>query len=400
MDDALMVNYNVSMCLPVSIGLIGVGDRLRTVVKNLLRESRGQIKVAAAYDSDPGAVSLAREQFGMAVAVSGNDRELIATPGLDWVFIGTPNCHHADQAVSALRAGLHVFCEKPLATNLSDCLRVRGAVTVSGKIFAFGLVLRYTPIYRKIKELLDAGAVGDLVSFEFNETLDFNHGGYIFGNWRRQRALAGTHILEKCCHDLDLANWFTGKLPRRVASFGGRDFFVPANERHIARIGPDDNGRAAYQTLRGPRQVNPFIGGADIFDNQVAILEYDGGARATFHTNCNTGLPERRFYWCGTEGTLRANLATGRVELARIAHTRHVEEIDCAGEAAGGHGGGDDELARGLALTLTRGLPPLAGIDEALRACAVAFAIDEAADGGRVVDLRPLWNQLGLTVSG
>ncbi len=50
---------------------------------------------------------------------------------------------------------------------------------------------------------------------EFNETLDFNHGGYIMGDWRRLQRYSGTHLLEKCCHDIDLVNWITGSLAGR-----------------------------------------------------------------------------------------------------------------------------------------------------------------------------------------
>jgi len=49
--------------------------------------------------------------------------------------------------------------------------------------------------------------IGDVVSMEFNETLNFNHGGYIMGDWRRKTDLSGGHLLEKCSHDYDLVNW-------------------------------------------------------------------------------------------------------------------------------------------------------------------------------------------------
>jgi predicted dehydrogenase len=154
-----------------------------------------------------------------------------------------------------------------------------------GRTFFFGLVLRSAPLYQKVHDLITSGAIGDLISFEFNETLAFNHGGYIFGNWRRHRAVAGTHLLEKCCHDLDLANWIVGSLPTRVASFGGKNFFIPKYQHQVDQIGPDANGQPAYSGWTDRHRTNPFSGTADIFDNQVAILEYANQVRATFHTN-------------------------------------------------------------------------------------------------------------------
>ena len=80
--------------------------------------------------------------------------------------------------VAAIEAGKHVVCEKPLATTLDDCEAIRAAARRSpGGIFFFGLVLRYSPFYRRVKQLLEDGEIGRIVSFEFNETLPFFHGG-------------------------------------------------------------------------------------------------------------------------------------------------------------------------------------------------------------------------------
>lgn len=373
---------------PVRIGLLACGARLRGVTRNLLAEAAGRIRVAAVYDPDPESCAAALAESAAGADVCGSEEELVARPDVDWVFVGSPNGHHARQSLLALRAGKDVFCEKPLATSLPDCLAVRDAVRETGRRFSFGLVLRYSPHYRKVQELVSSGVIGDLVSFEFNETLSFNHGGYIFGNWRRKRSEAGTHLLEKCCHDLDLANWIVGSRPRRAAGFGGRDFFVPANERHIARLGPDASGRPAYQTWPDPHRVNPFSPGADIFDNQVAILEYENGVRATFHTNCNSGIPERRFYLNGTEGALRADALTGIIEWQRIGHEPKMETF--VGADAGSHAGGDGFMARGLVGTLIDGEPPLATVDDGILAGLTAFLIDQATDEGRVVNAADL----------
>lgn len=377
-----------------NIGLIGAGQRLRAVVRGLLSESEGNIRVTAVHDPDPLSVEETLAEFGGTVEICDTVRELVNRADVDWVFIGSMNYQHAQQAIDALRAGKNVFCEKPLATDLEDCLRVRAAVEETGRMFAFGLVLRYAPHYQKIHEIVRSGALGRLISFEFNETLSFNHGGYIFGNWRRSRALAGSHLLEKCCHDLDLANWLVGRLPRWAASFGGRDFFLPENERHIERIGADKLGRPAYMTWKDPHRVNPFSPGADILDNQVAIIEYEGGVRATFHTNCHSGIPERRFYLCGSEGCLRADAYSGLIEVGRIGHDLKIERISTG--STDGHALGDEVMARGLAETILRDAPPLVSVEEGILACATAWGIDLAQDSRQVTDYQPLLKDIFL----
>lgn len=380
----------------VNIGLIGCGGRLNGVVEALLKNDvEHRLRVLAAYDPDPVAQQTAQKIFGMDCQIRSSEEALVNDPNLDWVMIGSWNCHHARQAVLALNAGKNVFCEKPLAMTLEDCIAIREAVRQSDRMFAFGLVLRYSPHYRKLAELVHSGAIGEVISFEFNETLDFNHGGYIFGNWRRERRNAGTHLLEKCCHDIDLANWLVGSLPVRAASFGGRDFFKPSQAGHRERIGPNEKGVAPYATWPAPNNVDPFGGGADIFDNQVAILEYANGVRGMFHTNCNAGIPERRFYICGTEGALRADVLTGGIELQKIGWNSRIEFIDVG--VKGGHGCGDEVMAAALVETLLRGTAPLASVDDGLKSAIAAFGIDEAADTGRVVDLRGMWTRAGLT---
>lgn len=408
---------------PIRIGLIGVGARLRHVVRRLVNEApKDTIKIVTAYDPDPGSLAALNKQdhgghsrepdrpdmapvhqeFTDKIEEAASEEAVARHPNVDWVFIGSPNSLHARQSILALEAGKNVFCEKPLATNLKDCLAIRNAVQKSGRTFAFGLVLRYSPHYRKIQELVASKKIGDLISFEFNETLGADHGGYIFGNWRRKVENAGTHLLEKCCHDLDLANWIIGSLPVAVASFGGKDFFTPKNAHQVQRIGNNAKGFPAYSTWVDPHRVDPFSEGADIVDNQVAILQYANGVRATFHTNCNTAIPERRMYLCGTEGTLRADVYTRNIELQRIGYDIKQEDLKAvpiAHDSMAGHAGADGAMARSLVKTLLHGEPPLATVEDGIRSCIVAFAIDQAMNEGKVVHLEPLWSAAGIQVS-
>lgn len=386
----------------LNIGLIGCGGRLRDVVGRLLaQDAEGRIRVLSAFDPDPASYQAAREQFGPDCLARDSEQALVTDPAIDWVFIGSWNCFHARQAVLALSAGKHVFCEKPLATTVEDCVALREAARKSGSTFVFGLVLRYSPHYQRIMEVIRSGAIGRIISFEFNETLGFNHGGYIFGNWRRERRHSGTHILEKCCHDLDLANWIVGSLPVRVASFGGRNFFIPRNAGEVGRIGPDETGTPAYMGWVDPHRQNPFDGQGDICDNQVAILEYANGVRGVFHTNCNAATPERRFYICGTRGTLRADVVARTFEVQRIGWDSKIERIDLQAQGSGqvAHGGGDDVMAGALAETLLHGAVPLASVEEGIKSAVVAFGIDQALDEGRVVDLHAMWDQVDIDPS-
>ncbi|MFC1672308.1 Gfo/Idh/MocA family oxidoreductase, partial [Planctomycetota bacterium] len=233
---------------------------------------------------------------------------------------------------------------------------------------------------------------------EFNETLDFNHGGYIMGDWRRHEKLAGTHLLEKCCHDVDLANWMVGSLASRAAGFGGLDFFLPKNRKHIKRIGHDRYGRRAYWAVPWRKTeshgVDPFTKDKDIMDNQVAILEYRNGVRATFHTNCNAAIPERRMYILGTEGAIRADVMRGKLEVKRISFGKKSRNVSPG--AKGGHGGGDAILAKAIADAMLKGKPPRATLEDGMKSAITCFAMDRAVKTGRVVSLAPYWKKAGI----
>ncbi len=283
----------------------------------------------------------------------------------------------------------------PQSHSYADCLAMFEAWKKSGCKFNIGFTLRYSPHYRKIKELLDSGAIGRVVSLEFNETLDFNHGGYIMGDWRRLTANAGTHLLEKCSHDIDLVNWMVESRAARVASFGGLNIFRPENVGMIDKIGADPKGRSAFQTWPGTVNLNPFTSNKDILDNQVAIIEYENGVRATFHTNCSSGIPERRMYICGTEGAIRADVIAGRIEMRRIGFDTTPEEIDVG--VAGGHGGGDDVLIRSLAGCMLEDDEPFTGLDDGLKSAFTCFAIDEAERTGKTVSLASYWEKAKTT---
>jgi len=381
------------MTKEIGIGVVGCGAMGRGVVTRVL-EQDGRIKVRALFDPDQRSIDAARKEYGADLPADTDYAKFLARPEIDWVMIASWNCYHCEQTVAAFNAGKHVFCQKPLATNFEDCLAMEQAWKKSGKNFVIGFTLRFSPHYRKLKELLDAGTVGRIVSFEFNETLGFNHGGYIMGDWRRLTKYAGTHLLEKCSHDIDLANWFINSLPVRVAGFGGLDFFKSENVKHAERIGKDPNGKPAYQTWGGLVDMNPFTSDKDILDNLGAILEYANGVRAMFHTNCNAAIPERRMYILGTEGAIRANVLTGDIEIQRIGFDTQIEKVPAC--ASGGHGGGDEILAKEVADTMLKGAPPTVSLDAGLSSAIVCFAVDEATEKGTVVDVRPMWKKAGL----
>ena len=386
------------------IGIIGCGGRITGVtsrVQETARERDHEAPVVALCDPHQPSIERAREKLQCSDELREYTRfqDLVSDTDVGWVMVGSWNCQHAEHAIAALEAGKDVFCEKPLALSVEQCVAIRNAWQASGRQFTIGFTLRYSPHYRRIKELVDAGAIGEIISMEFNETLNFNHGGYFHADWRRKTEWAGSALLEKCCHDLDIVNWITNSTAKRVASFGGCDFFTAANADQIDRVGTDTSGRAAFQTWRTHDDIlgnvtNPFTDDKDIVDNQVAIIEFANKVRATFHLNCSSGIPERRMYICGTEGALRADVIAGRIEVRRIGFDTEIEDHSTG--ASGGHGDGDPVLAASLVDSMFNDAPPTTSLEHGLRAAVTAFGIDRALATGSVVELQDLWREAGI----
>ena len=372
----------------INVAVISAGNRSQNVVGQLLKDSGGNVSVTALYDPDRSEMEYFCNKLGLKeTRLCATSDEAISDPAVDWVMVFAPNAYHKQYILAAFAAGKHVFSEKPLATSVEDCQEIYLAHQKSGKLFATGFVLRYSPLYRKAKEILDSGRLGRIMTVEANENITPPHGGYIICNWRRHSAISGPHILEKCCHDLDLINWFCGSLPSKVASFGKRDFFTPEN-----RSNGEKYGEERYLTWRDPhRDTTPFSGDHDLQDNQIAIARFRNNILVSFcATMCNI-IPERRMLFHCTEGTLIVELYSHSVKYRHLTD-EGTTEINLGSD---GHGGGDDVIMRELYECMCEGSKPKCSGNEGLESAVFALALDQASRTGEMVDLEKIWKSLG-----
>lgn len=371
----------------IKVAVIANGNRARCVVRHLLADAKGNVTVAAVFDPDKAAM----ERFCTDLKIEGaklceSSTEAINTPGVEWVMVFSPNVYHKQHVLEAFAAGKHVFSEKPLATTIEDCQAIFDAHQKSGKLFATGFVLRYAPIYRRAKEILDSGKLGRIMTIEANENITPAHGGYIVCNWRRHCAISGPHILEKCCHDLDLINWFCGSLPSRVASFGKRDFFIPENQPIEDKYGIDE----FFAWPDHHRCGTPFDGDTDMKDNQVCIAQYRNNILVSFTATMSNAIPERRMVFRCTEGTLELELYNRLLRYKNIANDTEYR-VNFTGD---GHGGGDDHIMKELYATMCTGELPKCSGNEGLISAVFALALDKAAETGSVIDIEPIWKNM------
>ncbi len=372
----------------IKVAVLGCGNRSYYVVNNLLMDSNKEVEVVSAYDPDSSELERALEHWNAPDACRAKTaEEAINFPGVTWVMVFSPNVFHKEQILSAFAAGKHVFTEKPLATTIDDCLEIYQAWKESDVLFATGFVLRYGQIYRKAKELLDSGRFGKLLAIEGNEHIAPAHGAYIMRNWRRYTKLSGPHILEKCCHDLDLINWFCNSLPSKVASFGGKSYFTKENADLEQKYGAE-----TFYTWRDPKASGSAFGNdSDLMDTQVSVAEYRNNIRVSFTSTMGSVIPERRMFFLCTEGTIILELLHRRIECKAMGDDAvSVYEF----LKADAHAGGDSLIMKELFDTMKNGTLPKCSGSEGLESAVFALALDQAATENKIVDLEPVWNKL------
>jgi predicted dehydrogenase len=147
----------------------------------------------------------------------------------DAALVCTMDTLHAAPALAALEAGYDVLLEKPMATTLADCVHLVQTAERTGQLLQVAHVLRYTPFFSTLHDVVTSGRLGEIVTVEHRENVVYWHmaHSYVRGNWRR-RDLSSPIILAKCSHDLDVLAWNLGRCAK-LNSFGSLRHFRREN---------------------------------------------------------------------------------------------------------------------------------------------------------------------------
>jgi UDP-N-acetyl-2-amino-2-deoxyglucuronate dehydrogenase len=197
----------------IRVGLIGaglIGQLHSMMIRYVADRTEQSVRVVSVADiSHTAAESLAARWNGARALESAE--EIIADPSIDAVWICTPTAMHRRICIAAAEAGKHVFCEKPLAMTAAEASVMAAAIKASDVISQVGLVLRFSPVYNVIKEMLEAPDVGRLLSVTMRDDQDFPTRGAHASAWRNDPALtAGGTLIEHSVHDFDLLTWMFG----------------------------------------------------------------------------------------------------------------------------------------------------------------------------------------------
>lgn len=243
----------------------------------------GKTHVTAAKESpfihrvvgyDPVAITVATRAEEWGIATTSNIDRVLDDKSIRLIYIASPNEAHCDLAIQALRAGKAVLCEKPMGTTLEEARRMRTAAAETNGFLQIGFELRYSKIYQKAKEWIDAGLIGR----PLNSHCDYYCSEFHRRNSWRSKSPSGL-IPEKLCHYLDLPRWWFGDEVVEIHNVSAPNFVPYFNHA--------DNHQMIYRFKGGAvSSLTFFMGTAETFDGdplQDALeKQADDGHRLTF----------------------------------------------------------------------------------------------------------------------
>ncbi len=321
----------------------------------------------------------------------------------DAILNGTQDTDHVPTSIPLLKKGYDMLLEKPFAVNEEEMMELAKVAEEAGVKVMICHVLRYAPFYRRIKEIIASGEIGDVYNIQMTEHIAYHHmiSCYVRGPWPSEEACGSSVLLAKSCHDVDLMMWLMGDVkPVSVYSNGSCFKFVkekkPANAGtrcvvdcpiekdcpYSAKrnyVSKEHDRWAFYVWAENEKDGANIVDGMNFTDeekienlktssfgrcvwdidrgssieNQTVVYNFENGASGTFNLVGGTPGAQRYIHVIGTKGEIRGVFDHQTYQIKKPmpeSYRGHVlEDVDLkiTGDmtgATGGHGGGDARL--------------------------------------------------------
>lgn len=237
-------------------GLLSTARINRSVIAPLRVSPRNTLAAVASRDADK--VKAYAEQWQIAKTFDSYEA-MLESPDIDVVYISLPNSMHAEWAIKAMTAGKHVLCEKPFANTVEEVDAMITAAQASNVVLAEAFMYRHHPQTLKVKELIDAGAIGQirLIRGSFSFQIDAE------SNIRLNRELGGGGIWDVGCYPISYARTMMGSEPAEV--FGSAVIGKSGVDETFAGFMRWSNGAMAQfdSSLRAPFRTHMEIVGSE-----------------------------------------------------------------------------------------------------------------------------------------
>ena len=256
----------------VRFGIVGCGNMGTGHAKNFLKGKITNGYISAVCDIDPERFGFFKENFGDSIKYFDTAEEMFKSGECDVVIICTPHYIHPDLAILAMDAGLHCIVEKPAGVYTLQVKEMLERNKTNDKILGIMFNQRTNPVFKKMREMVRSGALGDIkrtnwIITDWYRTQNY----YDSGSWRATWAGEGGGVLyNQAPHNLDLFQWIVGMMPTKVRAFC-----------HFGK----------WHDI-------------EVEDDVTCYCEYPNGATGVFITTTADAPGTNRFEITGTKGTL------------------------------------------------------------------------------------------------
>ena len=421
--------------------IVGYGNRGQVYADYSL-DCPDELGIAAIVDPNPFKLSEAKKRYNL------SDDQLFASYeefeaqkiACDFVVNATMDQYHYETAMKILAGKHDMLMEKPIVPNAKELMDIKRIADENGcKVFICH-VLRYTPFYRTIKNLILSGKIGEIMSMEMNEHVCIAHylTSFTRGKWNSEANCGSGFLLAKCCHDLDLVCWLNNETePEKIFSMGNRSQFVSAkkpegaaefcyqckyertcpysaikmhmemnampfltwdrlnkpldeitDEEKLAFLKEDIYGRCAYDDL------------GDLVDRQNVMVTFKNGSTCSFTLVGGTTKADRYIHLVGTTGEIEGKLEENKFILRTNidgSFSGAAEEIDVSQEIIsnakfGGHSGGDFAIMHDLIAYLNgdKSSISITKLDDSINGHLCIFAAEQSRKTNQLVDVASL----------
>lgn len=422
----------------LNVAIAGLGSRGKDTYAAAARLFPDKMKIVAIADTNQEKVRETAKEYQVPEEGCFNSaEEMLAKDKLaDVIFIATQDRQHVKHAIPALRKGYHLLLEKPISPDLEECRELIRIAKECNRQVVICHVLRYAPFYEKLKELIDADTIGEIVSVMAIENVGWWHQAHSFvrGNWRNSD-MTSPMILQKCCHDMDILLWLTGKTCKSVSSFGDNYLFrkerAPEGAakrclegcrakadcpfdaekiymdhqkygvRHgncewpldVLTLHPGEES-VKEALLTGPYGRCVYDCDNNVVDHQVVNLNMTDGSTISL-TMCGfTSEISRYTKFMGTKGEMIADMGANTIEITRFGKEKSVIDVGGLAEDLKRHGGGDYRLVEDFLDMILEGKGPdgrTTSVECSMESHYCALAAEESRlKEGAVIEIAPM----------
>ncbi len=350
--------------------IVGTGDRATGMWgRPLVSRYADVLEFVGLCDSNSKRVAVAKDMIGVNCPTYTNFDEMCDKAKPELLMVTTVDAFHSQYIVKALDRGIDVMTEKPMVIDAKQCQAVLDAEKRNKRKIVVAFNYRYAPKHQKIKEILQAGEIGRVLSVDFSWYLDVIHGADYFRRWHRLKSKGGSLWTHKATHHFDLINWWLNADPVEVSANASLNVYGkngPFRSTHCRPCEHKSKCPFYYDITKNPTRMKLYAAcedvdgyhrdgcvfkeDIDIYDTMSALVKYSNGATMSYSLNAAMPIEGYRLAFNGEKGRLEVRDYERQPwkvdEETEIHLTKNFgkRELIALPASEGGHGGGDNRL--------------------------------------------------------